>query len=1198
MAASSSASQAFVPLHVNTQYSVLEGATKLDQLIKTAQTHQWPAVAITDKGNLYGAVSHYTKAKAAGIQPILGTTIALIEGDITDKKTRRDTYDIVLLAQNMTGWRNLCQLLTTAHLEGFYYRPRINWDLLENHAEGLVCLTSGLHGPLAHAVLRAQPDVAFERAARLKTVFSAERLFIELQDHGRDAERLYTQSAIEIADRLSLRQVITNDSHFTAPEHTQAHDILQCLQQGKTMAEFMQRPNNYGPEFYLKSRGELFDQFGFLNDADRVNRALDATLDVAELCKLELPLGQTLLPDYPLPAGETAAGYLKQIAEQLARQKYDGASAALLKAVQDRLDFELGIINQMGFPTYFLIVWDFIDYARKNGIPVGPGRGSAAGSLVAFVLGITNIDPIEHNLLFERFLNPERVSMPDIDIDFCIDRREEVIQYVREKYGSERVCQIATFGTLAARAALKAVARVREIPYADSDKWAKLIPATPGTKLNDALEKGQPLKALYDGDEQVREIVDLALGVEGLTFNVGVHAAGVVISKDPLSTIIPLQRAKEGGSKEGGIVSQMTMGDLEQLGLLKMDFLGLRNLTIIHNTLNLVQKSGTPPPNMDKLPLDDAAVYQMLTRADTDGVFQLESGGMKALVRDLKPNVFEDINALVALFRPGPLNSGMVKQFVDRKHGREQVRYDHPALEPILSATYGTIVYQEQIMQVAQHLAGYSLGQADLLRRAMGKKKAEVMAKERDGFLAGAIKNGVDETLANTLFDTMTEFAAYCFNRSHSAAYALVAYQTAYLKAHHPVAYLSALLSSVSSDLDKIQLYINVAKQLGIQVLPPDVTQSELDFSPSEGPPMHAMGSGEGTDPEEKAFNGADQPNTKAIRFGLGSIKNVGTGVVESILQARAEAPFANLEDFIKRVDPKVLNKKTLESLIACGALSAFEPNRKYLAQNIETMARYGEQLRQQQETGQASLFDLLGAAGAGDDASAGVHHLSGLVLSGNPDDDYRPEEIQKFEKSLLGIYLTSHPLDDVLDVLPMLTSHSILQLPDLKDGAQVVVGGLIIEAQRKISKNNKPLCVGKLEDLTSNIEFVAFSEALGQYDDMLMSGQKVRLAGTLQFRGDDADMVSIVVKRVMPLAPAATLALQFTQIPTYQQVAMVQKLFAESHGETGQTPMIVLLPDQTKIKPHARYWVSQDAIASLKQKLEAHLGNLVKVVA
>lgn len=1148
----SEAARPFVHLHVHTHYSMLDAATRVPDLVKIAVANNMPAVAITDHGVMYGAVELYNACKGAGLKAIIGADLYVVDGDITDKSSRQPMHQLVLLCKNETGYKNLVKLVSRSHTEGFYYKPRVNWDMIKAHSEGLIALTGDLTGPIARPILRGHVDEARDRLQFLKGVFG-EDLYLEIADHGKEPEYRFAVEAVKLAEEFGVELVITNDTHFSRPGDETMHNILLCMQQGKTLAESSSR-EIYGPQFYIKSGDEMARLFQFL-DSEVRERALDNTLKIADKIDFKMKQGESILPDYPIPEGTTLESELEREVMESARERFP----EITPEIQERLDFELGIINQMGFPAYFLIVADFIRYAREQGIPVGPGRGSAAGSLVAFVLGITDIDPLEHNLLFERFLNPERVSMPDVDIDFCIDKRGDVIEYVRRKYGADRVCQIITYGTLAARAALKAVARVMEIPFAESDKLAKMIPFGPAVKLKDALEDGMELKKLYDTDSRVKELVDLALALEGTAVSVGMHAAGVVISKDALDNIVPVQYTKD-GHETGQIVSQYPMGDLEKLGLLKMDFLGLRNLTIIENTVQMVKQIRGEDVDMRHLPLDDQDVYEILTAGDTDGIFQLESGGMKALVKDLKPSVFEDIGALVALYRPGPLNSGMVKQFVDRKHGRAQVEYKHPALEPLLKDTYGTIVYQEQIMQIAQSLAGYSLGQADLLRRAMGKKKAEIMEQERAGFLAGCEKNSVDLGIANELFDTMSEFAAYCFNRSHSAAYALVAYQTAFLKAHYPVEYLSALLSSVSGDLEKVQFYILACRKMGLKILPPDINKSGQNFTPD---------------------------GDKAIRFGMATIKNVGVGVVENIIQARTEKPFTSLEDFCERVDPKVLNRKTLESLINSGAFTEFGVSRKQLFSNVETMTNYAAKCQDQKITGQASLFSLLG--GGDDDAGGG---FGGLILSGDTG-EYTDEEIQQFEKELLGFYVSSHPLDSLLDKLPMMTSHSIAELKDFPDGVDVVIGGLISSLQKKITKTNRPIWIGKLEDFSSETEFVMFSDAIEKMGERVAEGKKVLIQGRLQFRGDNGDQFSIILNEVHPVDDVQPFHLFFESPPKWEILQTISTILVKNRGFN---PVILNFKDGTKIKAGTKFWINSGNRELVKSMLESHFGQILKV--
>ncbi len=1149
----SSSIRPFVPLHVHTHYSLLDGASRVSDLVKTATENNMPAIAITDHGVMYGAVEHFNACKYAGIKPIIGADVCVIDGDITDRSARQPLNQLVLLAKNQTGYQNLVKIITKGQLEGFYYKPRVNWEIIEQYQEGLIALTGDLTGPLARAVLRGNMEEARDRARYLKNLFSDD-LYIELCDHGKEPEYRYNVEACKIAAELGIEVVATNDSHFTKPSDVTIHNILLCMQKGKTLQEGG-TSDIYGPEYYLKNGNQMAQMFRYLDDTLR-ERALDNTLAVADKIGFELQQGKSILPDFPLPEGVTLEAALREQVEAGVSERFEGQ---MTPEIRERMDYELQIINQMGFPAYFLIVADFIKYARDHDIPVGPGRGSAAGSLVAYALGITDINPLEHQLLFERFLNPERVSMPDIDIDFCISRREQVIDYVRRKYGHDRVCQIITFGTLAARASLKAVARVLDIPFAESDRLAKMIPGTPGTKLMDALGKDSELSKACEADPNVKQLVDLALSLEGTACNVGIHAAGVVISKDPLDETVPLQHTKD-GQETGQIVAQFSMGDLEKLGLLKMDFLGLRNLTIIDDTVELVRKTTGKTVNMRKLPLDDPKVYEILTAGDTDGIFQLESGGMKALVKDLKPSVFEDIGALVALYRPGPLNSGMVKQFVDRKHGRAQVEYKHPELEPILKDTYGTIVYQEQIMQIAQSLAGYSLGQADLLRRAMGKKKAEIMEKEREGFLAGCIKNQVDEALANELFDTMSEFAAYCFNKSHSAAYALIAYQTAYLKAHFPVEYLSALLSSVQGDLDKIQYYIVTARKMGIRVLSPDVNTSGADFTPTGG---------------------------DSIRFGLASIKNVGVGVVEAITEARGEKPFQSVEDFCERVDSKVLNRKTLESLINAGAFDSLGVSRKQLFNNVETMAAYAARCAERKITGQVNLFAALG----GDGGEAGGGGFGGLILTGDAS-EYPPEEIQQLEKQLLGFYVSSHPLDSLVDTLPLMVSHPIAELKDTADGTDVVIGGLVSSLQKKITKTNRPIWIGVLEDFTGATEFVMFSDSIEKLGERVSDGGRLIIQGRLQFRGDDAGNHSVVVNDIRPVNDVRPVNLYFEVPPRYEDLHFMRTVLVQHRGFN---PVILNFKDGTRIKAGTQFWINGN-YEDVKAQFEAHFGPQVRV--
>lgn len=1137
--------QQYVPLHLHTEYSLLDGATRIKELVKHAKDNNMPAAAITDHGVMYGAIEFYRTAKENGVKPLIGCEFYVHNSDIKDKDpSNNPLHHLVLIAKNKEGYKNLVKLISIAQVEGFYYKARINKELLEQHKDGIICLSACLGGELCQNILRGYKDKALETAEYFKNLFG-EDYYIELQDHGMEDQKRSNPELIKIAKELDIEMVITNDSHYTKKQDAQWHDILLCLQTGKTVNEpgRFKFPNN---EFYIKTVDELRDSFNWMEQA-MFERCIENTVTIANKCNLIIDMGTSLLPNFEVPANHTIESYLHFKVREGIEKNYGEITPELEKRAQ----YELKIIEDMGFAAYFLIVWDFIHYAKENDIPVGPGRGSAAGSLVAYSLGITDLDPIGNNLLFERFLNPERISMPDVDIDFCIDRREKVIEYVANRYGDDKVCQIITFGTLAARAAMKGVARVLDIPYAESDKYAKLIPQAPGTKISDALNDGMELKQLYDSNEQVKELVDLAKAVEGIKFNVGTHAAGVIISRDPLNEMVPVQN-----SKDGIIVTQYPMSDLEKLGLLKMDFLGLRNLTIIDSTVKMVKQRKGIEIDINNIAFDDKPTYELLSNGETDGVFQLESSGMKMLVKDLKPSVFEDLGALVALYRPGPLNSGMVKVFVDRKHGREKVEYAHPALEPILKDTYGTIVYQEQIMQIAQSLADYSLGQADILRRAMGKKKAEEMDKQRSIFLDGATKNGVDPKVSNELFDTMTEFAAYCFNRSHSAAYAFLAYQTAYLKTHHPVEYLSALLSSVSNDQDKTQLYIAECQRMGIKVLAPDINKSCANFTP-------------------------DDTN---IRFGLASIKNVGLGVIEAIEEERAKGgEFTSFYEFLTRVNAKSLNKRTLESLIKAGAFSNIEKSRQQLLHNMESAISSAQREIEQKASGQVSLFAALGDE----------DNTMAFTLNGS-DEELTDSDIQAFEKELLGFYVTSHPLSSIVDKLPFLTTHRMADLPELRDGTYVTICGLISSMRQVLTKKNKPLKFGVIEDLTGNVEFVAFSSVLDKYDSLITAEAKVILAGKLQQRGDDESSVSLIIDSVKSVDNCNIVNLNLDSLHAFEDIVLLKDLLLQHKGGD---PVILNMNNEgkpVKILASSNFWVN--ASNDLQHTISKQFNNEVSV--
>lgn len=1118
----------YVPLHLHTEYSLLDGAIRIKELCKFAKENDMPAVALTDHGNMYGAIQMYEEAKSAGVKPLIGCEFYVYDGDIHEKNPQKThPFHLVLIAKNQAGYKNLVKLVSIAKCEGMYYKPRINHDLIEQYHEGLICLSACVQGELAQYILNGNKEKALETAKFFKGLFG-EDYYIELQDHGLDKQKLSNPTLMEIAKELDIKMVITNDSHYLKKEDADWHDTLLCIQTNalKESTNRFQFPNN---EFYVKTPEQLRDSFRWM-DAEEFEKAIANTVEVAEKCHLIIEMGKYHIPYFELPPNFTSETYLDYKTMEGVKKRY----GKITHELKERMDYELGVINKMGFAEYFLIVADFIHFAKSNDIPVGPGRGSAAGSLVSYALEITDLDPIRHNLLFERFLNPERVSMPDVDIDFCVEKRGQVIDYVTQKYGADKVCQIITFGTLAARNAMKSVARVYDIPYAQSNLWAQLIPAEPKIKIDDALKDGMELKKLYDTDPTVKKLVDMAKSIEGLKNNTGMHAAGVIISKLPLSEVVPVEP-----SKEGTIVTEYTMIEDEHIGLLKMDFLGLRNLTIIANAIKLIKKRHGVELDINNIPLDDKPTYDLLTAGDTDGVFQLESAGMKKLVKDLKPNVFEDMGALVALFRPGPLESGMVQDFVERKHGRQKIEYAHPDLVPILKDTYGTIVYQEQIMQIFQTLADYTLGEADMVRRMMGKKKLDEMAKQKGKFVERAAGHGMTAKDASTLFEQIEKFAAYCFNRSHSAAYAFVAYQTAYLKAHYPVEYMSALLSSVSNDQEKTQLYIAECQKMGIKVLAPDINKSSAQFTPDEG----------------------------NIRFGLASIKNVGAAVIELIEKEREEKEFESLYDFCSRLDPKCMNRRTLESLIKSGAFSQIEKSRKQLIENLEGLVSSAQREAEAKSLGQVSLF-------AGMTTQSGVQ-MGGFSMSGS-EEEFDDRQIQTFEKEYLGFYVTSHPLSSIADKLPFLTTHNIAELNEMPNDKLVTVCGLLSQVRQIPTKKDptKFLKAGIIEDLTGKVEFVAFHKTLIEYNSFIEPEKKVILSGKIQRR--DEDSFNIIVDSVKPVENSNIVTLSLKEEMPFEDIVALKDVLTHFKGSD---PLVLEMNNPeggtTRVLCASQFWVN-----------------------
>lgn len=1133
----------FVPLHLHSEFSLLDGAIKLKDLCNFAKENNMPAVAITDHGVMYGALDLYLEAKEAGIKPIIGCEFYVHNGDITERDPNNNPrYHLILLAKNNTGYMNLVKLASDAACKGFYMKPRINFELLKEHHEGVICCSACLGGEVLQNLLKGDYEEAKAVAKKYKDLFGDD-YYIELQDHGLEEQKRTNPDLIKIAKELDIKMIITNDSHYLRKEDADWHDTLLCMQT-QSMKDEENRfhfPNN---EFYVKTVSEMRDAFKWL-DSETFDQCIKNTVDIAEQCHVTIKW-EAPLPDFPVPPNHTTDSYLEELVMQGLKRKY--SEEEITPELKERVKYELGIIEKMGFSAYFLITWDFIHFAKTHDIPVGPGRGSAAGSVVAYALDITDLDPIRHHLLFERFLNPERFSMPDIDTDFCIEKRGEVIDYVVKKYGEDKVCQIITFNTLAARNAFKSVARVFGMEYAKSNRTASLIEDT----IEGSMIEGSELKNLYDTDPEIKRVIDTAKCVEGMKCGIGMHAAGVIISYKPLDQIVPVQP-----SKDGIIITQYHREILEKMKLLKMDFLGLRNLTMIHKTCKLVKMCQGIDVDINHIPLDDKPTYDMLVRGETVGVFQLESSGMTSLVKKLKPDVFEDLGALVALFRPGPLGSGMVDDFVERKHGRQAITYAHPRLEPILKDTYGTMVYQEQIMQIFQIMADYSLGQADQVRRMMGHKDPVAMAAQKGKLVEGSAKYGMKKEEAEDLFEKIENFAQYCFNRAHSSAYAFVAYQTAYLKCHYPVEYLSALLSSVAGDQDKTQAYIEEALKYGIKVLPPDINKSYLEYA----------------------------PDGKNIRFGLASIKQVGEGVIEEIIKEReANGDYKSIYDYIKRLDTKCSNKKTLEGLIKAGAFASIEKSRKQLMDNIEYITATASKESKAKESGQGSLFDMLGDTSAIEDAK--------FQLSGS-DEEYDARTLQNFEKEFLGFYVTSHPLSTIRDKLPFLMTHKITEIPEQPNDKIVTICGLITGVKQIPTKKDPTKFIRfiTVEDLSGKIEVIAFNGKIQEYGDYLQNEQRVIISGKVNRRSDD-EPPSLIVETVKTVDNSNIFTISLLDDFKFEEIVLLKNMLCQHSGSDPVTFKLKDFDGDVKVLTASMFWVesSNELVNSLKKQFSERL--------
>ncbi|MFH1577713.1 MAG: DNA polymerase III subunit alpha [Candidatus Omnitrophota bacterium] len=1044
----------FVHLHIHTQYSLLDGACRIPQLLALAKQYNMDSLAITDHGNMFGAINFYQEAQKVGIKPIIGSEVYIAPGSRLDKTAQRiddASYHLVLLARNEEGYRNLMKLVSIGYLEGFYYRPRIDKEILSTYSKGLIGLSACLKGEIPSLLSGNRFNDALKAADDFVQILGKDNFYLELQENGITEQTGVNRGLLKIAKQLSLGIVATCDVHYLRQEDSVSHDALLCIQTQTTM-DSPKRLKFGSSEFYLKSPEQLHELFKELPEA------IKNTLEISWRCNLELDFSCTHLPKYEPPAGKSQESFLKELCHEGATNRFD---SGLNDVYHERLEHELKIIEEMDFTSYFLIVWDFIHYAKENKIPTGPGRGSAAGSLVSYLLGITDIDPIKYKLLFERFLNLERKQLPDIDIDFCYVKRPEVISYVTKKYGQENVAQIITFGTMQARAVIRDVGRVLGMSYADVDRIAKMIPPDPNIGLRNALETEHELKRLAEGDEQIKKLIKIALPLEGLLRHASVHAAGVVISDSPLTDYMPLFK-----SGDNQITTGFSMDALGKIGLLKVDFLGLRTLTVIQQALKLVQERTGKEINIDKIDLSDPKTFTLLCAAQTVGIFQLESSGMRDLLRKLEPDRFEDLIALLALYRPGPIGSGMLDDFIRRRHGRVAVRFDHKKLEPILKDTHGIIVYQEQVMQIVSQLGGFTLTSADRLRRAMSKKIPEVMEEERKNFILGCKHNSIAEGTANKIFDLIVYFSGYGFNRSHSAAYAMISYRTAYLKANFPTEFIAALLTSERDNTDKIVEYVNEAARMGLKVHPPDINTSEANFTVVD---------------------------ERSISFGLLAIKNVGGGAVESIINARSKSgEFVGLEDFCNRVDLRLVNRKVIESLIKAGVFDAFGVTRAAMIHGLDKVLVLASRMHKEKTSGQLSFFDLANDTKNGFRAMAGISHIK----------EWPEPQLLAFEKDMLGFYVSGHPLAHYAKHLARFCFCSTADLKNREHGQEIKVVGLIVKIKQTVTRaKGEKMAILKLEDLEGVVEVLVFPQAFKLVSKNIQPNSIVLVKGRLDLK-------------------------------------------------------------------------------------------------
>ncbi|MCI8374995.1 MAG: DNA polymerase III subunit alpha [Lachnospiraceae bacterium] len=1110
----------FVHLHTHTEYSLLDGSNKIKEYVARVKELGMEAAAITDHGAMFGVIDFYRAARAEGVKPILGCEVYVAPNSRFDKELTGGEdryYHLVLLAETNEGYANLVKIVSKGYVEGFYYRPRVDMEVLEQYHKGIIALSACLAGEVQRYIVKGLYDEAKKTALKYENIFGKGNYFLELQDHGLPDQKTVNQALLRMSRELEIPLVATNDIHYTNADDVKPHDILLCIQTAKKLQD-EDRMRYEGGQYYVKSREEMEALFPYAKEA------LENTGKIAHRCNVEIEFGVTKLPKFDVPEGYTSWEYLNEICSQGLKERYPDDDGSR----RERLNYELGVIKNMGYVDYFLIVWDFIKYARDHGIAVGPGRGSAAGSIVSYVMHITNIDPMRYQLLFERFLNPERVSMPDIDIDFCFERRQEVIDYVVRKYGKDRVVQIVTFGTMAARGVIRDVGRVMDLPYSFVDSIAKMIPAEPGrtVTLKDALKMNPELRDSYEKDPQVHELVDMSMRLEGLPRHTSMHAAGVVICQKAADEYVPLSRATD-----GSITTQFTMTTLEELGLLKMDFLGLRTLTVIQDAARLAEKSFQMELDMDHIDYDDKAVFASIGSGKTDGVFQLESAGMKSFMKELKPQSLEDVIAGIALYRPGPMD--FIPQYIRGKEHPETITYDCPELEEILEPTYGCIVYQEQVMQIVQRLAGYTLGRSDLVRRAMSKKKASVMEKERQNFVygnpeegvPGCISNGIEEKTAQKIFDEMTDFAKYAFNKSHAVVYAVVAYQTAYLKYYYPVEFMAALMTSCIDNPGKVSEYILSCRQMDISILPPDINEGEAAFSISN----------------------------QSIRYGLSAIKSIGRPVVESIVvERKLGGAFLSLTDFIERMAGKEVNKKTLENLIKAGALDSLGGNRQQYMMAYGSIMDSVAQSRKTTMTGQMSLFDLV-------DEEEKEHFKMQLPKV----EEYKKELLLSFEKEVLGVYISGHPLEEYEERwrknITAVTSD--FQLDEetnktrVRDGEQVIIGGMITGKTIKYTKNNRVMAFLQIEDLVGTVEVIVFPNVYERNSGMLTEEAKIFLSGHVN--GEEEKASKLICDRIFSFDEGKReLWIQFPdQAACMEQQEELLKLL---HDSDGRDPVVL----------------------------------------